>query len=169
MDRCAGGCAWCDTACQYTIAIYARNMARAPISISRTSIGHLCRVMPRRFGDGQLRQETLHAPVTGGTASSQTVQGVHQHSSQGGTGLALQPLASVQVSAESCDSYGSDRKNLLPVRRTHRNDRSHATAATHIRCESVPPLPAVLLPWLVCRPTRAMKDVAPPFSRARAL
>ena len=66
MDRCPGRCASCDTPRQYTIAIQARNIARAPISIRRTSIGHLYRVMPRRFGDGEHRQETQHPPVTHG-------------------------------------------------------------------------------------------------------
>ena len=66
MDRCPGGWASCDTPFQYTIAIYARNIARAPISIRRTSIGHLYRVMPRQFGDGQHRQEAQHPPVTHG-------------------------------------------------------------------------------------------------------
>src|SRR5258708_4620471 len=41
-------------------------MARAPTSIRRTSIGHLYRVMPRHFGDGQHRQETQHPPATDG-------------------------------------------------------------------------------------------------------
>jgi len=41
-------------------------MARAPISIRRTSIGHLYQVMPRQFGDGQHRQETQHPPGTHG-------------------------------------------------------------------------------------------------------
>src|SRR6266403_2130854 len=42
------------------------NIARAPISIRRTSIGHLYRVMPRQFGDGQHRQEAQHPPDTHG-------------------------------------------------------------------------------------------------------
>ncbi len=86
-----------------------------------------------------------------------------------GTGLALRPSASVQVPGERSDTYDSGRRSLPQPRRTQRIHPSHATAATHFQRESGLRLPPAPLPWLVDKPTPAMKDVGPPFLRAHAL
>src|ERR1700732_3928802 len=57
-------------------------MARAPISIRRTSIGDLYRVMPRQFGDGQHRQGAQHPPDTHGLLARTLFRAIRQNSPQ---------------------------------------------------------------------------------------